>query len=58
MGDNDGPVVAGCVYDEIFRTYPQVNIDKIPFALDEAARKLRDEGAHWTRWATYIHMGI
>jgi hypothetical protein len=58
MDDRDGPSVAEAIYSEIFKDYPNIDTDKIPFALDAAARKLRDEGAHWSRWATYIHIGI
>jgi hypothetical protein len=59
MDDRDGPTVVDFVYDELLRDYPDsIGLERIPFALDAAMRKLRDEGAHFSRWATYIHIGI
>jgi hypothetical protein len=58
MNDQDGPTVARFVYEELARSYPNINPDSIPFALDAAVRKLRADGAYFHRWATYIHMGV
>ncbi|EIN05664.1 hypothetical protein PUNSTDRAFT_54593 [Punctularia strigosozonata HHB-11173 SS5] len=58
MNDADGPMVSEIVYDELFKSYPRLDMQRVPYALDAAARKLRDGGAHYSRWATYIHMGI
>jgi CHAT domain-containing protein len=56
MGDADGPAVAEHVYQELFqgeKLDPQV----IPYALDEAAQKLREAGISAHRWATFVHIG-
>jgi hypothetical protein len=59
MDDRDGPTVVDFVYDELLRDYPtSIGLERIPYALDSAVRKLRDEGVHFSRWATYIHIGI
>jgi hypothetical protein len=59
MDDRDGPTVVDFVYDELLRNYPaSIGLERIPYALDGAVRKLRDEGVHFSRWATYIHIGI
>jgi uncharacterized protein (DUF433 family) len=58
MDDRDGPIVADWVYDELLRDYPHVNLERVPFALDTAVRKLRDTGVHFSRWATYVHIGV
>jgi hypothetical protein len=59
MDDRDGPTVVDFVYDELLRDYPaSIGLERIPYALDAATRKLRDEGVHFSRWATYIHIGI
>jgi hypothetical protein len=56
MNDLDGPFIAERVYKYIFRD-GQLDIDVVPFALDEAVRELRDKGVHPSRWATYVHIG-
>lgn len=60
MDDRDGPTIAEGVYKELFASDFAVceHVDRIPFALDAAVRELRESGAHWTRWATYVHVGI
>jgi hypothetical protein len=59
MADSDGPTVVDFVYDELLRDYPaSIGLERIPYALDAATRKLRDDGVHFSRWATYIHIGI
>jgi hypothetical protein len=59
MADSDGPTVVDFIYDEVLRDYPDsISLERIPFALDAATRKLRDEGVPFSRWATYIHIGI
>jgi hypothetical protein len=59
MADNDGPTVVNFVYDEVLRDFPgSISLERIPYALDAATRKLRDEGVYFSRWATYIHIGI
>jgi hypothetical protein len=60
MGDIDGPVVAQCFYEELFREgNEQLHPDDIPFALDAAVHKLWTSGLHpSSRWAPYVHYGI
>jgi hypothetical protein len=59
MGDVDGPVVARTVYQELFGGEGEfLDPDAIPYALDAAVRRLREEGRHPSRWAPYIHLGV
>jgi hypothetical protein len=59
MNDADGPTVAKHVYEELLRDgLDTLNYDVIPFALDAATRKLKEDGVHPSRWATWIHMGM
>lgn len=60
MDDQDGPMVAEHVYREVLENSPDsaFHADRIAFALDKAARMLREDGVHWTRWATYVHVGL
>jgi CHAT domain-containing protein len=59
MGDIDGPLVAETVYRELFAHDGDVlDFDVIPYALDLAVRKLRDQGLEPSRWATYVHIGV
>jgi hypothetical protein len=59
MADSDGPTIVDSVYDEVFRDFPaSISLERVPYALDAATRKLRHEGVHFSRWATYIHIGI
>jgi hypothetical protein len=32
-------------------------LDDVPYALDEAVRRLRNEGVPAANWSTYIHVG-
>ena len=59
MNDNDGPLIARTIYEEIFKD-PTASLDPemIPYALDCAIQKLQQNGVHPSRWATYIHVGI
>jgi hypothetical protein len=56
MEDVDGPMVASWVYDAIFREQG-LDLDDIPYALDEAVCRLRGEGVPASRWAAFVHMG-
>ena len=59
MNDADGPKVAEHVYRELLQSSSsEFDYEAIPRALDTAVRRLREEGAHPSRWATWIHMGI
>jgi hypothetical protein len=59
MHDMDGPEIAGAIYQELFgRESEQLDSSDIPYALDAAVQRLRARGAHFTRWAPYIHIGL
>jgi hypothetical protein len=56
MHDEDGPKLARHFYEALFqREY--LNLDDIPFALDEAVQHLRSQGVPARRWALFMHMG-
>jgi hypothetical protein len=59
MEDVDGPMIAKYIYEELFKgesDYLDPNI--VPYALDEAVRKLREIEPSPSRWAPYIHIGM
>lgn len=56
MNDMDGPLISRSVYTELLKTDP-CDIQRVPYALDAAVRKLRDQGVPPSRWATFIHIG-
>jgi hypothetical protein len=56
MSDEDGPKVAKGMYERLFKQ-DQLDLDDIPYALDDAVRALRKEGVPAKRWALYMHMG-
>ena len=56
MYDADGPRMAQWFYEALLEN-DTIQLDDIPYALDTAVRKLRDDGAPATRWATYMHLG-
>jgi hypothetical protein len=56
MHDEDGPKVARHVYEALFRS-SQLDLDDIPYALDEAVQALRTAGTPASRWALFMHMG-
>jgi hypothetical protein len=56
MGDQDGPFVAKRFYEELFEN-GTIDVNAVPYALDEAVTALRNSGAPPTRWATFIHLG-
>ena len=37
-------------YRKLCRNHSKVNVDDV--------RKMREDGVHWSKWATYIHIGI
>jgi hypothetical protein len=57
MDDIDGPFMAKRIYQRIFRN-GTLDMGAVPYALEDAARELRELGAPVSRWATYIHMGV
>jgi hypothetical protein len=56
LGDEDGPFVAKEVYRQLL-SKDTLELDDIPYALDQAVQKLRIATPSPGRWATYIHMG-
>lgn len=56
MHDNDGPVIAKVVYEELLGR-GTLDLEDIPYALDTAIQTLRASGVSPTRWATFVHMG-
>jgi hypothetical protein len=56
MHDKDGPEVARHFYERLLET-DHLDLDDIPYALDEAVRVLRDAGVPASRWASFVHMG-
>lgn len=57
MNDIDGPFMAERVYKRLFRS-GRLDLSVLPYALDDAARELRELGAPPSRWATYVHFGV
>jgi hypothetical protein len=56
MSDEDGPKVASGMYERL-SAKDKLDLDDIPYALDDAVRTLRDSGVPADRWALYMHMG-
>jgi hypothetical protein len=56
MHDEDGPKVARALYEALFRT-EALDLDEVPYALDEAVQVLRKAGVPAQRWALFMHMG-
>lgn len=57
MGDEDGPLVARVVYEELLKR-DTFELDDIPYALDDAVQRLREDFTIGPeRWATFIHVG-
>jgi hypothetical protein len=56
MQDDDGPKVAQSVYESLLKR-DALALDDVPYALDEAVRRLRNEGIPAANWSTYIHVG-
>jgi hypothetical protein len=48
--------VAKGMYERLFEK-DQLDLDDIPYALDDAVRTLRNDGVPAERWALYMHMG-
>jgi hypothetical protein len=56
MHDEDGPKVARRVYEGLFER-EQLDLDDVPYALDDAVQMLREAGVPPARWALFVHMG-
>lgn len=57
MDDFDGPFMAKRIYSQIFKE-GHLNLEAVPFAVDDAVRQLRESGVPASRWATYVHFGL
>jgi hypothetical protein len=59
MGDIDGPIVAMKVHGALLGGKGDgLDMDAVPYALDQATRSLRELGLPPSRWAPYVHLGI
>jgi hypothetical protein len=56
MDDTDGLTIARRVYESLV-TNACLDLDDIPYALDNAVRHLREKGAPAMRWALFVHAG-
>jgi hypothetical protein len=56
MGDVDGPFIATRFYKKLLEG-ATIDVNSVPYALDDAVSALRMSGASPERWATFIHMG-
>jgi hypothetical protein len=56
MTDVDGPIVASSVYNTLFQD-GLFDLDAVPYALDDAVRRLREKEVNARRWAVFVHMG-
>jgi CHAT domain-containing protein len=56
MGDNDGPLVAQTVYSQLMKS-GLLDIEVIPYALDDAVQAIQAQNVAPNRWATFIHIG-
>jgi CHAT domain-containing protein len=59
MGDVDGPILGEIMYRKLFEGEGEVlDFEAVPYALDDAVKKLRELGLEPSRWAPYIHIGM
>jgi hypothetical protein len=56
MNDEDGPAIASSVYQSLLAK-DQLDLDDVPYALDDAIQELRRSGSTAARWALFMHMG-
>jgi hypothetical protein len=56
MHDADGPDVARRVYEALFRK-DRLDLEDVPYALDEVVESLRKAGVPAARWALFMHTG-
>lgn len=58
MDDVDGPDVAEAVYEELLSSdTDELDLDLVPYALDQAVLKMRQKRLSASRWAPYLHIG-
>jgi hypothetical protein len=56
MHDEDGPKIAQRFYEVLFEK-DSLDLDDVPYALDDAVQDLRIAGMPDSRWALFTHMG-
>lgn len=56
MGDQDGLFVAKVLYGTLFKD-GKLDLNVVPYALDDTVRQLHAWGLSPSRWATFIHLG-
>jgi hypothetical protein len=56
MNDKDGPYIAKHFYEILFQR-EIIDVNDVPYALDDAVTALRKSGVSPERWATFVHMG-
>jgi hypothetical protein len=56
MHDEDGPKLAQRFYEGLFAK-PSLDLDDVPYALDDAIQALRMDGVPAPRWAPFMHLG-
>jgi hypothetical protein len=56
--DENAPVIAKYVYGQLFNSIDdKVDFSIVPYALDEAVQKLREDGLPVRCWAPFVHFG-
>jgi hypothetical protein len=56
MSDADGPIIAECVYEALFKD-EVFDLKVVPYALDDAVQRLRELEVKPERWSVFVHMG-
>jgi hypothetical protein len=56
MTDADGPLIADSVYEALFKE-ETFDLNVVPYALDDAVRRLRESKVEARRWSVFVHMG-
>jgi hypothetical protein len=56
MSDKDGPIIADYVYEALFKE-DMFDVNLVPYALDDAVRRLRERKLDAERWSVFVHMG-
>lgn len=56
IDDEYGPLIATTVYEAIMKK-DHLDLNVIPYALEDAMQALRERGVRPHLWAPYIHIG-
>jgi hypothetical protein len=56
MTDADGPMVADSFYEALFKEN-MFDLNAVPYALDDAVQRLREQKVAAKRWSVFVHMG-